>query len=77
MKLFAAGLATESNTFAPMPTGLADFSVFRGAPPEEHPTSFTQPFLVWQRERLHQRAVHAHPAPEVAPRPRHLRRVVA
>ena len=49
MKLFTAGVATESNTFAPMPTGLDDYTVFRGAPPEERPTSFTQPFLVWRR----------------------------
>jgi len=33
MKLFTAGVATESNTFAPMPTGLDDYTVFRGAPP--------------------------------------------
>ena len=49
MVLFTAGVATESNTFAPMPTGLDDFTVFRGAPPEDRPTSFTQPFLVWRR----------------------------
>ena len=49
MKLFTAGVATESNTFAPMPTGLEDYTIFRGAPPEERPTSFTQPFLVWRR----------------------------
>ena len=49
MKLFTAGVATESNTFAPMPTGLDDYTIFRGAPPEERPTSFTQPFLVWRR----------------------------
>jgi microcystin degradation protein MlrC len=49
MKLFTAGVATESNTFAPMPTGLDDYTVFRGAPPEVRPTSFTQPFLVWRR----------------------------
>ena len=42
-------IATESNTFAPMPTGLDDYTVFRGAPPEDRPTSFTQPFLVWRR----------------------------
>ena len=49
MKLFVAGVSTESNTFAPMPTGLADYEVFRGWPPADRPTSFTQPFLVWQR----------------------------
>ena len=49
MRLFTAGVATESNTFAPMPTGLDDYTIFRGAPPEDRPTSFTQPFLVWRR----------------------------
>src|SRR5262245_44567785 len=49
MQLLTAGVATESNTFAPMPTGLDDYTVFRGPPPEERPTSFTQPFLVWRR----------------------------
>jgi microcystin degradation protein MlrC len=49
MKLFTAGVATESNTFAPMPTGLDDYAVFRGTPPAERPTSFTQPFLVWRQ----------------------------
>ena len=49
MKLFTAGVATESNTFAPMPTGLDDYTIFRGAPPADRPTSFTQPFLVWRR----------------------------
>jgi microcystin degradation protein MlrC len=49
MKLFTAGVATESNTFAPMPTGLDDYTVFRGAPSEDRPTSFTEPFLVWRR----------------------------
>jgi len=49
VKLFVAGVATESNTFAPMPTGLADYEVFRGWPPADRPTGFTQPFLVWRR----------------------------
>jgi len=49
MKLFTGGIATESNTFCPMPTGLDDYTVFRGWPPEEKPTSFTRPFLVWRR----------------------------
>jgi microcystin degradation protein MlrC len=30
MKIFAGGIATETNTFAPLPTGLADFQVQRG-----------------------------------------------
>ena len=31
MKLFSAGISTETNTFSPMPTGLADFRVVRAA----------------------------------------------
>ncbi len=49
MRLFTAGVATESNTFAPMPTGLDDYTAFRGWPPGEKPTSFATPFLVWRR----------------------------
>lgn len=30
MKVFAAGIATETNTFSPVPTGLEDFSIQRG-----------------------------------------------
>ena len=49
MRLVTAGVATESNTVAPMPTGIDDYTIFRGEPPEDRPTSFTQPFLVWRR----------------------------
>ncbi len=31
MKVFAGGIATETNTFSPMPTGMADFEVMRAA----------------------------------------------
>ena len=31
MKVFAGGIATETNTFSPMPTGMADFEVVRAA----------------------------------------------
>ena len=31
MKIFAAGIATETNTFAPIPTGLVDFNIQRGS----------------------------------------------
>ena len=34
MKVFAGGIATETNTFSPMPTGMRDFSVIR---PEDEP----------------------------------------
>jgi len=31
MKIFLASLATEANTFSPMPTGLQDFDLVRAA----------------------------------------------
>jgi hypothetical protein len=30
VKLFTAGVATESNTFSPIRTGLDDYAIFRG-----------------------------------------------
>lgn len=48
MKLFIAGLATETNTFSPMPTGLADYVQVRGVP-EKDPNSFEAPMGVWKR----------------------------
>jgi len=48
MKLFIAGLATETNTFSPMPTGLADYVQVRGVP-EKDPNSFEAPMSVWKR----------------------------
>jgi microcystin degradation protein MlrC len=33
MKIFAGGIATETNTFAPVPTGIEDFAVARGSDP--------------------------------------------
>ncbi len=48
MKLFIAGLATETNTFSPMPTGLADYVQVRGVN-EEEPNSFEAPLAVWKR----------------------------
>jgi microcystin degradation protein MlrC len=35
MKLFAGAVSTETNTFSPMPTGLADFKVIRSTDPAE------------------------------------------
>ena len=31
MKLFAGGIMTETNTFAPFPTGMADYHMVRAA----------------------------------------------
>jgi len=53
MKLFIAGLATETNTFSPMPTGLADYVQVRGVN-ENQPSSMEAPLAVWSclaRER--------------------------
>jgi len=47
MKLFIAGLATETNTFSPMPTGLADYVQVRGVP-EKDANSFETPMSVWK-----------------------------
>jgi len=48
MKLFIAGLATETNTFSPIPTGFADYIQVRGVH-EEEPNSFEAPLAVWKR----------------------------
>ena len=43
MKIFAAGIATETNTFCPIPTSLEDFVVLRGRTPsdsERHDQAF-------------------------------------
>ena len=48
MKLFIAGLATETNTFAPMPTGLTDYVQVRGVK-EEEADSMDLPLVVWTR----------------------------
>lgn len=53
MKLFIAGLATETNTFSPMPTGLADYVQVQGVN-ENQPSSMEAPLAVWSclaRER--------------------------
>lgn len=51
MKLFTAGLATETNSFSPIPTGLdafaAGFLVRGGAP--EHAPMFAAPLVVFRR----------------------------
>ncbi|MEI8191329.1 MAG: M81 family metallopeptidase, partial [candidate division NC10 bacterium] len=48
MKLFIAGLATETNTFVPMPTGLADYVQVRGVN-EAEADSLDLPLVVWKR----------------------------
>jgi microcystin degradation protein MlrC len=51
MKLFTAGIATETNTFSPMPTGAEQFAegVFaRHGVPDDAPSN-AQPLVVWRR----------------------------
>ena len=53
MKIFTAGVATETNTFSPMPTGLDDYTQIRGAS-EENPGPYEVPLKVFRtraRER--------------------------
>jgi len=52
MKLFAASIATETNTFAPIPTALESFHESFYAPPGQHPPDAklcTAPFWVARR----------------------------
>jgi len=52
MRIFAASLATETNTFSPIPTSRASFEATFYAPPGEHPDEVrlcTAPLLVARR----------------------------
>ncbi|MDE2821122.1 MAG: M81 family metallopeptidase [Chloroflexota bacterium] len=51
MKVFAGGIETETNTFSPMPTGLADFEVIRAADLDETMDlgGFGGPFNIFRR----------------------------
>ena len=40
MRVFSGGIATETNTFAPMPTGLASFRDRGYFPAGQHPNHF-------------------------------------
>ena len=61
MKLFTAGLATETNTFSPLPTSLRSFTDFfcvRGGVPDSAPL-FAAPLVVFRaRARARGYAVH-------------------
>ena len=57
MKLFTAGLVHETNTFSPLPTGLANYeytSLIRGGVPEEFPDHITAPLVVWKQRAREQ-----------------------
>ena len=51
MKVFAGGIATETNTFSPMPTGLADFEITRADALDEAGDlpGFGGPFNIFRR----------------------------
>lgn len=51
-RIFIGGIATETSTFSPVPTGLADFQscgVFHGDATAHAPSHFTAPLHVWRR----------------------------
>lgn len=54
MKIFAAGLAQENNTFSPIPSGLDDFFIVRSSDIELGKAVFEEiePFGVWQLNSL-------------------------
>ena len=56
MKVFAGGIETETNTFSPMPTGMADFEIVRAADLDETADlgGFGGPFNVF-RQRCEER----------------------
>ncbi len=52
MRVFIAGLVTETNTFSPLPTGWAGFEeggLFRGDATRHEPRHFTAPLHEWRR----------------------------
>ncbi len=51
MRVFAGGISTETNTFSPMPTGLADFDIVRAADLDESGQmgGFGGPFNIFRR----------------------------
>lgn len=50
MRIFAGGIATETNTFAPVPTSLEDFRVQRGSDAPNGEPSCGLIFNVWRRQ---------------------------
>ncbi|MEP7292117.1 MAG: M81 family metallopeptidase, partial [Chloroflexota bacterium] len=49
MKLFTACLATETNTFSPMPTGLRSFLVARGGDYSAYPAFKDSILALWRK----------------------------
>ena len=54
MKVFTAGLATETNSFSPLPTRFEDFTIVRGGVPEGPLIPFEAPLRVF-REKTRER----------------------
>ena len=53
MKIFIATLGTETNSFAPIPTGMANFAettLFHGNATRHEPHLFTLPLHVWRKQ---------------------------
>ena len=52
MKLFIAGLNTETNTFSPIPTGIDDFNITRAADLKDGSRQLSDmvPFVQWQQK---------------------------
>jgi len=60
MKLFIAGLSTETNSFSPMPTGVASFeegSIHHGDATRDKPMYWTAPLHIW-REKAEAKGWH-------------------
>ncbi len=55
MKIFAASLATETNTFSPMPTGLKSFVVARKGDYSTYPPFKDSVVALWGRMAAEQR----------------------
>jgi microcystin degradation protein MlrC len=52
MKLFTAGLATETNSFSPLPTTLDDFTIIRGGVAADCISPFEAPLRVFRERAL-------------------------
>ena len=50
MKIFAAGLFTETNTFSPIPTGIDDFEILHGDEMGLKRLCNIAPFGAWQKK---------------------------
>lgn len=56
MKVFAGGIATETNTFSPMPTGMADFEIIRVADLSDAADNGLKPVMALFQQRTAERS---------------------